>query len=40
MIQNLICISEFGTKLVAGLSGLALAIVIVVIIFVSSKKKK
>lgn len=41
MLETLICISEFGTKLVAGLSGLIFAIIIVVCVFyVNNKKSK
>lgn len=37
MFDLLLSISEFGTKLVAGLSGLIFAIIIVVCVFVSKK---
>lgn len=39
MAQNILCISEFATKLVAGIAGLALAIAIAVIIIVAKNKK-
>ena len=39
MIETLICISEFGTKLVAGLSGLIFAIIIVVCVYFGKNKK-
>lgn len=39
MLETLICISEFGTKLVAGLSGLIFAIIIVVCVYFSKNKK-
>ena len=39
MLEALICISEFGTKLVAGLSGLIFAIIIVVCVFFGKNKK-
>lgn len=39
MLETLICISEFGTKLVAGLSGLIFAIIIVVCVFFGKNKK-
>lgn len=39
MLENLICISEFGTKLVAGLSGLVFAIIILVCVVVAKSKK-
>ena len=39
MLETLICISEFGTKLVAGLSGLIFAIIIVVCVYFGKKKK-
>ncbi len=38
MIANLIGISEFATKLVAGLAGLLLALAIAVIIIIVKKK--
>ena len=39
MLETLICISEFGTKLVAGLSGLIFAIIIVVCVYFGKNKK-
>lgn len=39
MLETLICISEFGTKLVAGLSGLIFAIIIVVCVYFGRNKK-
>lgn len=39
MLETLICISEFGTKLVAGLSGLIFAIIIVACVFFGKNKK-
>ena len=39
MLETLICISEFGTKLVAGLSGLIFAIIIVVSVYFGKNKK-
>lgn len=39
MLETLICISEFGTKLVAGLSGLVFAIIIVVCVYFGKNKK-
>ena len=40
MIQNLLAISEMATKIVAGLSGSLLAIIIIVIVIVRSKKSR
>ena len=39
MLEKLLCISEFGTKLVAGLSGLIFAIIIVVCVYFGKNKK-
>ena len=39
MLETLICISEFGTKLVAGLSGLIFAIIIVVCVYFGKNSK-
>lgn len=39
MLTNLICISDFATKLVAGISGLVLALAIVIIVIAVKKKK-
>ena len=39
MLETLICISELGTKLVAGLSGLIFAIIIVVCVYFAKNKK-
>ena len=39
MLENFICISEFGTKLVAGYSGLVFAIIILVCVVVAKSKK-
>lgn len=39
MITQLLCISEMGVKIVAGLSGLIVGIVVLVIFVIRSKKK-
>lgn len=39
MLNTIICISEFGTKLVAGISGLVFAIVILACVFAGKKKQ-
>ena len=39
MLETLICISEFGTKLVTGLSGLIFAIIIDVCVYFGKNKK-
>lgn len=39
MTSALLCISEFATKLVAGLSGLIVAIAIIVIVWFVIRKK-
>ncbi len=39
MINSLMCITEFATKLVAGLSGLIVAIAIIVIVWLVMRKK-
>lgn len=39
MIETLLCISEAGTKIVAGLSGSILAVILLAVFFVRSKKK-
>lgn len=39
MINAIMCISEFATKLVAGLSGLVVAVLIIVIVWAVAHKK-
>lgn len=39
MINSLMCISEMGVRIVAGLSGVIVAVIIIIAAFIKSKKK-
>lgn len=39
MIADLLCISETGVKVVAGLSGVVVAVIILVLFVIRSKKR-
>ena len=39
MAQNILCISEFATKVVAGFAGLVFAVLIAIVVIVVHKKR-